>query len=315
MRFFIGVDGGGTKTTAVLCTETGEVLAEQEEFSTNPNDVGVEESVRRLKHVVQGLLESYGMAAHDITSVFCGIAGFMNQKENLCGALREFFPETTLVGFGSDADNILSCGLLNDDGCAVIAGTGSSCFVRIHPDYVRIGGWGYLLDQRGSGFDIGRDCIISALRAFDGRGKKTLLSQMIYERFGAYPQDDLTRIYTLGKPYIASYAPLVFDSAALGDTQANRILEENFAGLGEYIDTAAPYFVGQPFRVILSGGIFNNRETALTLISRCIHCDAILEPLETPVVFGAIIRAQTMAGMNVSDSARQTFMKGKNSVG
>lgn len=92
--------------------------------------------------------------------------------------LFSLFPRSVLIDSNSDAFNIMNAGLLHGDGCCLISGTGSSCFVRRGDIYTQIGGWEYLIDKQGSGFDIGHDCIGAVLKAHDGRGQKTLLSDL-----------------------------------------------------------------------------------------------------------------------------------------
>ena len=71
--------------------------------------------------------------------------------------------------------------------------------MRRGQEVFRIGGWGYLLDSAGSGYDIGRQALEAALRAQDGRGCPTALSAKLADALGAPVQDSLTRLYAEGK--------------------------------------------------------------------------------------------------------------------
>ena len=80
--------------------------------------------------------------------------------------------------------NALNSNIGYKNGMVLIAGTGSVVFVRNNEKIVQIGGWGYLLDGAGSGYDLGCRGFCAVLRDYDGRGPNTLLSNMYNERLG-----------------------------------------------------------------------------------------------------------------------------------
>ena len=88
---------------------------------------------------------------------------------------------------------------------AVICGTGSVAYVREDNEFHRIGGWGYFLDDTGSGFTIGRDALRAALEENEGTGEKTAVTALVEGQIGAGVWDRIDMIYSEGVDYIASF--------------------------------------------------------------------------------------------------------------
>jgi glucosamine kinase len=113
-------------------------------------------------------------------------------------------------------------------GISIVAGTGVAC-MALPPvgEPKLIGGHGYLLGDEGGGFWIGRRGLGAVLRAREGRGPTTALSEHAERRFG--PLDDLhVRLHDAERPVhaIAGFAPDVFEAAVDGDAVAEAILDE-----------------------------------------------------------------------------------------
>jgi len=296
-ELFIAIDGGGTKTEAVFCDREGNILSHRLAGGSNLNAAEEEAVAANLCTVSRGAERGY---------LFAGIAGALN-----CGdRLREMLPKTAdlTVSVGSDAVNMLSAGLLHADGCGIICGTGSVCFARVGETLHRIGGWGYLFDGKGSGYDIGRDAISAALRQQDGRGKATLLTDMIAEKYGHSAAEHLSAYYQAGREEIAAHAPLVFRAADAGDAVAREIVRSNMAALAEEIACAAGYFAG-PFPVTLTGGILANCPLALEMLRETAPERAKLELCPAPPVFGALVEARKLAGLSTTAEDRTKFIE------
>lgn len=177
MRYYLGIDGGGTKTDAALCDETGRVAARALGPAGNLVDIGVPAYGALLGELLDGLAQQTGGALPPVAAAFAGLSGGSDQK--IAAACRQLLqdrlPATPLVAGGDDRQSLLAGGLYGADGCVLISGTGCACTARVNGRLHSIGGWGFLFDGRGGGFDIGRDAVMAALRALDGRGEPTLL--------------------------------------------------------------------------------------------------------------------------------------------
>lgn len=284
MPVYLGIDGGGTKTRCLMTDEDGRVLTDRTYGPTNPNDIPQEVLRTRFEEIARQMLEC--AAPH---AVFAGIAGALNHKEELFGLLSDCFPGA-LCGVGSDAQNILSAGLGMRDGCCLISGTGSVCFARVGGELHRIGGWGYLLDDAGSGGAIGRDGICAALRAYDGRGEKTVLNERIRAFAGKPAEALIGEIYGGGKSYLASFAPLVIRAAEDGDPMAQKIVKTNMAALGELLTAAERHFA-DGFPVTCSGGILTENPYCFDLLKALAPEAAEIALLRVHPVFGAVAEA------------------------
>ena len=301
MQYLMGIDGGGTKTLGVLTDENGTVLASATTGATNPNDVTPSVSADRLTALVHILMEKAGLHEHDLpdASLFFGIAGGINHGPTLEGLLGESLPTVKYIRVRSDAHILLSGEVPTGDGACIICGTGSVCFLRRGEEIIRIGGWGYLLDSGGSGYDIGRDALEAALRAIDGRGESTLLTDLLTARLGGPVNTRITDIYREGEPYIASCTPIVFEAAEKGDAVAMAILRRNAAKLAEYIETAWRHLVSnrsaETLPVVMGGGISQKaspfwRDLVASLVDPAVPARITVATM--PPVFGAVVEAR-----------------------
>ena len=161
-RLFLGIDGGGTKTEFAVITSDGHVLGELFLEGCNPNDIGFQKTVDILCKGIRKMLLEFPT----VKAIFCGIAGITagDYRKRLQSELKKYFP---LIAFEikNDSYNLFA---LNDNAqMSVISGTGSVVFVRNGDSLIRMGGWGYLLDNAGSAYDIGRAAIRQCLEEED----------------------------------------------------------------------------------------------------------------------------------------------------
>ena len=180
-RYYLGVDGGGTKTEFALTDAAGVLLARCTLKGSNPNDCGIPAACAVLQ---QGFEEVCENRPKSEISVFVGIAGATDPATSR--ALDAFLKELgfAAMAFGGDFYNILSAGLGKEAGLIAIMGTGCVVFGQVpQPDGTlalqRTGGWGHLLDDGGSGWRIGRDALFAAFAHHDGSGEPTLLKALI----------------------------------------------------------------------------------------------------------------------------------------
>ena len=193
---YVGIDGGGTKTEFVLFDKDGTVQNVVRHQGSNPNDKGLDHSLEVLCAGLEQLLRGRTPKA-----IFCGIGGVSlpEYQKAIIARLSDRFHAH--VGADSDAANVLSMGADPENSMAVICGTGSCVFVRKGNVRHRIGGWGYLLDQAGSAFDVGADALRAALAAQDGLAKPSLLTERIKELIGGEVYDNISKVYGGGRLY------------------------------------------------------------------------------------------------------------------
>ena len=121
---------------------------------------------------------------------------------------------------------------------------------------IRLGGWGQLLDESGSAYDVGKDALRHALAVEDGLEEKSLLSKRLSEELGDPIFASIPMIYEKGRAYIASLAPLVCECAENGDEKSLAILEKNAQRLAKLLTVARTRYGAEEF--ICAGGFFKN---------------------------------------------------------
>lgn len=267
---FLGVDGGGSKTLAVIVDETGRERGRGVAGSSNHEVVGLESAVTAIRDAV-GHATLAAHATPPLTAAWIGLAGIDHPRdvEMLTPAARSF---ATTVRISNDAELVLSA-LPRQVGVAVISGTGSIALGRdAKGTLVRVGGWGHILGDEGSGFGIGREALQCAVRAADGRGPATALLDSILKCWQLpSPESLLERVYpTFDKTAIAALAPLVLSLARAGDLMARRIEARAANELALAVMAVARRlgFVTGSLPVAFGGGVLLHEEGLRALVTR-----------------------------------------------
>lgn len=267
MRYVIGIDGGGTKTAALLLTDDGTEWGGFAVDSTNPHAVSFEQATRNMGKLLDRVFsvpETQGMTC---AAVCLGLSGVDTEEER--GRFREYMEayrsERGLsfdIFINNDAQIALMATLRDDRGIIVISGTGSIAFgLTDNRRRFRVGGWGNLLGDEGSGYDIGQRTLRTAMRSHDGIEPPTMLTGMIVEAYGFASITDLrTYIYQphMKKHDIAKFAELCIRADEAGDGAARGILE---AAARDLSDTAAALVRKDPWfeqcDLVTTGSIFH----------------------------------------------------------
>ncbi len=265
IRYFLGIDGGGTKTDFALTDSEGNLLRRVKLGATNPNDVGFERASATLREGITALLEGIDPAE---VSAYAGLAGCssLENQPKIAELLAAF-------GFGraenhNDAQNALAAALDGEDGIMVIMGTGSIAYAKCQNEQHRIGGYGYLFGDAGSGFAIGREVVLAALQAEDGSGDPTVLRELVLETLpGNTVLSGIDTFYREGKRLLATYAPLAFRAYTAGDAVATKILMQNLSAIAGLIRGGAKKFSCKEVKVALCGGLTKDGDIILPILS------------------------------------------------
>jgi N-acetylglucosamine kinase-like BadF-type ATPase len=258
--YALGVDGGGSKTLAVLVDRDGRVRGEGEAGSSNHLVIGWPRAARNLLDAVSGALETAGEVL-PVEMAWIGVAGLERQHDIATWARRLDGKHLAAVTYlGNDADLLLG-GLADAVGVALIAGTGSNAIGRDGTGAMaRAGGWGHLIGDEGSGFDLGCQALRAALRAADGRGPQTVLLERILEAWSATTPDGLLPLVyrQFEKARIAHLSTLVLAAAREGDAPARAIVGRAAEDLALAALTVARKlsFGDQSVPLALGGGLF-----------------------------------------------------------
>lgn len=285
---FIAIDGGGTKTEFVAFSDNGHVIKHLLRGSTNPNVAGAEAAKNNLISGLNELLVSVRPSG-----VFLGVAGASTpgNSELLTKAIKSCVRDIP-VRVCSDILNVIFSSPCVNKCIAAICGTGSSVFAWDGYELTRYGGWGYLFDGAGSGYDIGCDILRACFALNDGFGKSSIVTNLAQERLGGRAIDKLNEFYAGGRDVIASMAPCAFEAYRKGDEVAKRIIERNMKSLAELIQAAKKCsFNGLDTDIIIAGGLTNDRD----VIEKCLRQhlgenQRIIFP-DLPQIYGAAIAA------------------------
>ncbi|GHU59169.1 ATPase [Spirochaetia bacterium] len=309
MALLLGIDGGGTKTEAVLCDDTGTFLGRTIEGPTNPTSDSIELIHDRLLALLNDLLKNYQGVNTELAGYYAGIAGggLGENQRRLGECLARLLPNVLHRSNGSDTVNSLNSGIGMSNGILVIAGTGSSVSIRINGKMRLISGWGYLLGDEGSGYEMGRMALMQALRAYDGRGAPTLLTRLCEERLGGPVADHIPRIYQEGRIYIASFAPLLSRAGEAGDHAAILCMEKSIQALAESIAVAGGQFPEPEKKTVITGGVFHSnpfmKKRLCEILGSSYH---VIEP-DLPPVYGSLLEAAKIASINTGREFEERY--------
>ena len=296
-RLLLGIDGGGTKTEFAVVTPEGHVLKRFVRAGSNPNDIGTQKMISLILDGVKDALIEFPSVA----SVFCGIAGISTGENRirLTEAFRERYP---IIAFDANTDSANLFAMDDSADMVIISGTGSVVFVRQGDKFVRVGGWGYLLDNGGSAYDIGRDALQVALYEEDTQKSPCRMTELLREKLGtAKIWDSVNRIYSEGKPFIASLAECAFAAYREGDSEALSVIEKNTARLADLLNIGIKQYGARP-RAVAGGGVF---EHYLDIMTENIgkHTETELISVGLPQIYGACRRAL----LGIADSIPEDF--------
>lgn len=287
--YFLGIDGGGTKTEFCLTNAQGKVIASCVLGQSNPNDIGMDACYATLKEGINAVCADIPVWQ---VSVFAGIAGAgtADYKHRLAKYLSTF--GFSKAGCDSDAQCAIAAGLGREDGLIVLMGTGNVTFVQKDGAVSKIGGFNYLFDEGGSGYTIGRDAITFALKNEERGNVASVLYRMVQEKCGTQQVlDRLGDFYKEGKNMVARYAPLVFDAYDAGDADAARILDRNMAAIAEQIVDGAKILDQNQPKIVLFGGLTKKADVLLPMIKKHMNTDYEITVFHDAPVKGALLRA------------------------
>lgn len=258
-QYLLGVDGGGTKTDALLCTLDGQILSQVTGGPSSVSGQSPERAMAELKQTICTALQTAGIDGNDLAGYYAGIsgAGLQPNREYYLRFFEDFLPGVS-GDADSDAANALSAGIAMQNGVIAIAGTGASIQYRVVGKLIRISGWGYMLGDEGSGFDLGHRALLMTMRAVDGRIASSLVQKLCMKKMGAPPNEWVPWLYQQDvKTVIASYAPLLLQAAEKGDPTALEQLNEAASDMACAIQTAVRRSGSN--RVVMGGSLWKNQ--------------------------------------------------------
>jgi N-acetylglucosamine kinase-like BadF-type ATPase len=319
VKTFLGVDGGGTKTSFLLIDETGRVLASHLEGPAYHLEIGLDQLREMLARGVEHTLREGQVREEDLSYAFLALPAY-GEDSKLLPALDEA-PLRALPHRRYRCDNDMVCGwagaLAGADGINIVAGTGSIAYGEYAGRRARAGGWGELFSDEGSSYWLAREGLRLFSRMSDGRSPRGPLYEQVRRHFALKSDLDLcAAIYgkdIAQRSQFAQLSRLMAAAAAQGDRAALGLFESAARELADMIDAVREKLLVPPDASICvssSGGMFqpgNGLREALgaELQRRCPRY-RFIEALLPPEV-GAAIQAARLNGTPLSAASVQAL--------
>jgi N-acetylglucosamine kinase-like BadF-type ATPase len=276
MTYILGIDGGGSKTLAVVADETGEVRGIGRTGSANHQVLGIDRAMEQVRLAVTQALALGGLRPDEVEAAAYCIAG-ADLPEDF-DLLRPALAELRLAQrMHLENDIVASLRSGSDRRDVVVVGWGSGVNAlgrNAAGREIRLPALGWISGDWGGGGDLGREAIFLVVRGEDGRGRPTALREPVLDAFGVSDVNDLVRtLYFRQGKRIPTHilAPIVFAVANAGDGVARDLVERS--GI-EVADTALALLrrleiLDVPTDVVLAGSIFKAESPLLIDTVRC----------------------------------------------
>jgi N-acetylglucosamine kinase-like BadF-type ATPase len=300
MRFYLGIDGGQSSTTALIADETGRIVGRGRGGPCN--HVAAAEGRAKFLSAVGGCLETacaqaqLNPACIEFAAACLGFSGGAEDKEVYARSLIR----SRLYKITHDAEIALLGATAGEPGIVVIAGTGSIAFGRnAGLETARAGGWGYIFGDEGGAFDLVRQALRAILRQEEGWGPATELRPLLLERTGVLNANQLLHNFyaKFDRVQIASLAEIVTQAAERNDAPAVEIVRQAAAKLAEFAEGVYRQLFAAAVSVPVAhvGGVFQSkllRGQFAQYVHQTIGCEA--GPARLSPAEGALIEARRL---------------------
>lgn len=294
-----GIDGGGTSTRLVICSNDGKILAQHCGKSSNIYSVGADQAFTNIENLIKEACAFNKLSLSALQYGCIGSAGLQRKPEY--EAFTTFFTKLlpqAKVRLCTDAEILLVGGLASLEGYALICGTGSIAMARnAQGELYRAGGMGYMLGDEGSALWIAYEAIKRSLKSIEHRDLPSKLLPKFLDFFALQQASDFIPMVhrAFDKASIAKAATLVFEAQKKNDALACDIIEQASKELALLVQSVVLQAKLPNGKLILGGGVFENNSEFLELCSAEIanikNAPTII-PLQQKAEFGALMLAK-----------------------
>ena len=307
-NIFLGVDGGGTKTQAVLIDSGGEVIAKGQANGSNPAVFGIKKSLDNIAIAIQKTLKNFPDTA-DIPACLA-IAGVNTKKEaeNFRKAALAHAQLSKIISINSivvnDTQAALRAGTNDKNAVVLIAGTGSNCFgINESGQSAKSGGRDFILSDEGSGYAIGLSVLKTVTKMSDGRESQSVLKDLLFSHLKINSIDQLTEIVN-SKPWnktdIANVAPQAEKATKRGDRLASEIIKTAAGELVLLIKAVAEKLdlKNKEYTIVTTGSVFNIAEMTRLVKEKVLEFNPKVEVVKPKIssAYGAALLAKEARG-------------------
>ncbi|MDR0788066.1 MAG: hypothetical protein LBG44_09395 [Gemmatimonadota bacterium] len=299
MEYFVGIDGGGTRTTLGICDQDGREIFRRVGPAGLVDPRQPVAAAERLESLIRESVSQAGLTG-PAAGLCAGLAGVGNPTERRVveeALARAGIARSVVVV--SDGETALHGALAGEPGILLIAGTGSVAWGRSESGQMRkAGGWGLYLGDEGSGYQIAREGLRAVLMAVDGRGPATRLLRILPDAIGLSAAEGIPPwIACAEKGEVAALAVRVLRAADEGDTVAETIARQAALELSAHIEVLAralgPW--SSPPLVAFHGGVATDPSFRLRLTAAisALPLPVRIVPPRADAVAGALIIARS----------------------
>ena len=289
--FYLGVDGGGTKTAFLILDENGIERGRCEGGTSYHPQIGMDGLRRVLAEGIGAVTAQAGVAPDQLAYAFFGLPA--HGEDSRVAAVLDAVPREVLGHDRYACGNDMVCGwagsLACADGINIVAGTGSIGYGERQGRAARCGGWGELFGDEGSGYWIAVQGLNAFTRMSDGRLTRGPLYGMIRETFSLAEDLDLSGLLTgnaeTARDSVAALSRLVVAAVDQGDDAARQILAAAAGELVKVVDAIARDLAFAPDETIpvsYSGGVFRSGEAVLRPFAAALDASPLDFALQTP---------------------------------
>ncbi|HEV8372175.1 MAG TPA: BadF/BadG/BcrA/BcrD ATPase family protein [Actinomycetota bacterium] len=312
----LGVDGGGSKTHAMVADERGETLAFASSGRSNWEDTGLDGARAALSEAITGALSAAGVKPGDLAASAFGLAGLdWDQDRPMLAALVDPLGLGGPRKLDNDSFIALRAGTAQPFGVVVIAGTGTVAAGRDPAGRTfRTMGLSPMYGDFGSATDVAEEAVHAVADAWTGRGPATSLSELLPPLAGCGSPVELLQRLSRGAIPLPPAAPLVLGQAAAGDPACREIVMRAGAALGSSAALVARRLGldREVFETVMAGGLFRGRSRLLeATLAEELHRvapGAVPVRLACKPVIGAVIEALELAGADAGEQVRERLV-------
>jgi N-acetylglucosamine kinase-like BadF-type ATPase len=307
--YALGIDGGGSRTRALLCDTLGQIIGQGLGGGSNPRTSSAAELKAHLQEAIEQATQSIDCSK--ILAAHFGIAGAGDAKTRakVQAITKELLSDQTPRTIGHDLEIALTGGLASTAGIVLVAGTGSACYGRTCDGRsTKCGDWGDLVDDVGSGSWIGLRALQICVRQTDGRLPESPLKKAVMDflkiehmaAFKAHIHDS-----GLSRSERAQLAPIILDLASTGDEVSLAIVAEGVDALSSCVFITSRQLGIKSPTVLLAGGLLQHTYFSNSLeaeLNTRIPSAIITQPILSPVA-GAALMALKAANRDISEAS------------
>lgn len=264
--YYLGIDGGGTKTKFIICDKQGKKIASSETGTSHYLQIGLDSVTQVLSEGIDEVCKKANINKEQIVSAFVGSPGFGDVKDDVIRIQTAIAKAMGPIkhSIGNDGVNALAGALCGEDGINIVAGTGSIGFgYNSETDKtVSCGGWHHALgSDEGSGYWFAREILHEFTRQADGRDERTALYDSLRKHLQVNDDGEVISIiiekWQMDRSKVASLAILIDELYETNDPYAIKMLENASTELADIVNTIYKNIgFTKEVKVSYTGGVF-----------------------------------------------------------